>query len=262
MMVRSSAEKLTTDIADLEAVLAKAERPAVRAILDDQLVQLRNEFTTLKPAQGAANPQAAYAKATTGAETTPVRTVVHREREGRDGPTAPTPRQWGMPKLPNPGSQLPKPAAAVPFRAPALALPPPARLPISNARPSVVYSTISSFGWDQDPFGPQAQPAFVYVYITSGVDGVGEAKERVTCDFTPTSFDLKVLGLKGRNLRLLKSGLEKEIVPEESKVIVKKVSLRRVRMGRKRACTSPREPAPVRAFFSRLTSLRLRNRLS
>ena len=55
MMVRSSAEKLTTDIADLEAVLAKAERPAVRAILDDQLVQLRNELTTLKPAQGAAN---------------------------------------------------------------------------------------------------------------------------------------------------------------------------------------------------------------
>ena len=92
-----------------------------------------------------------------------------------------------------------------------------------------MYSTISSFGWDQDPFGPQAQPAFVYVYITSGVDGVGEAKERVTCDFTPTSFDLKVLGLKGKNLRLLKNGLEKEIVPEESKVIVKKVSPRRVR---------------------------------
>jgi hypothetical protein len=34
---------------------------------------------------------------------------------------------------------------------------------------------------------------WVYVYVS--LDGVGEIKDRVTCDFTPSSFDLKVPGL-------------------------------------------------------------------
>lgn len=86
--------------------------------------------------------------------------------------------------------------------------------------PSVSYTTIPSFGWDQDSYS--TDPNFVYVYITSGVDGVGEIKDRVSCDFTASSFDLKVHDLNGKHLRLFKNNLEKDIDPEGSKAIVKK----------------------------------------
>ena len=80
--------------------------------------------------------------------------------------------------------------------------------------------TIPSFGWDQDAYGKE--PHCVYVYVTSGVDGVGEIKERVSCDFTANAFDLRILDLNGKNYRLRKTGLDKSIVPAESKCIVKK----------------------------------------
>lgn len=84
----------------------------------------------------------------------------------------------------------------------------------------LTYTTIPSFGWDQDGYG--TEPNYVYVYITSGLDGVGNLpKENITCDFKTGSFDLKVHGFNGKNLRLLKDNLDKEIVPEESKLIVK-----------------------------------------
>ena len=81
---------------------------------------------------------------------------------------------------------------------------------------AITWTNISSFGWDQDTYGKD--PNFVYVYIMSGVDGVGDIKEKVSCEFTNSAFDLKIVGLNGKNYRLLKNGLEKEIVPESSKV--------------------------------------------
>jgi hypothetical protein len=39
----------------------------------------------------------------------------------------------------------------------------------------------------------------VTVYVT--LDGVGEVKERVTCDFTSSSFDLKVCTAAGSHCR-------------------------------------------------------------
>eukprot|EP00933_Yihiella_yeosuensis_P039784 TRINITY_DN33951_c0_g1_i1.p1 TRINITY_DN33951_c0_g1~~TRINITY_DN33951_c0_g1_i1.p1 ORF type:complete len:234 (-),score=63.10 TRINITY_DN33951_c0_g1_i1:74-775(-) len=58
-------------------------------------------------------------------------------------------------------------------------------------------------------------------------------KENVTCDFTEASFDLKVVGLDGQNYRFLRTNLEKDIVPAESGVKVKKnhviVSMRKVK---------------------------------
>lgn len=62
----------------------------------------------------------------------------------------------------------------------------------------------------------------MYVYCMSGLDGVGDIKDRVSCEFTKSSFDLKILGYNGKNLRLFKNNLDKEILPEESKAIVKK----------------------------------------
>lgn len=78
------------------------------------------------------------------------------------------------------------------------------------------FTSITAFGWDS---GGYDNP-WVYVYVT--LEGVGEVKDGVTCDFTRDSFDLRVMGLKGKAYRLLKDNLEKDIVPEESKVIVKK----------------------------------------
>ncbi|KAI9895980.1 hypothetical protein PsorP6_003115 [Peronosclerospora sorghi] len=107
------------------------------------------------------------------------------------------------------------------------------------------FTEISRFGWEDDGYGKEK----VMVYITSGIDGVGNLpKENVTCHFTKTSFDLKVrrvccdgvwccscvysrdvidfdcqiLRLNNRNYRLFKQHLEKEIDPEKSTFSVKK----------------------------------------
>ena len=56
----------------------------------------------------------------------------------------------------------------------------------------------------------------------TGMEGVGACKERVSCDFTKSSFDLKILDFNGKDYRLFKDNLDKDIVPEESKVVVKK----------------------------------------
>ena len=81
---------------------------------------------------------------------------------------------------------------------------------------------------------------YVYVHILSGVDGVGEMKDRVSCDFTARSFDLKVIDYNGQNLRLYKNNLFAAIVPEESKVVVKKnslkIKLRKVKVADREYC--------------------------
>ena len=51
------------------------------------------------------------------------------------------------------------------------------------------FSEIGRFGWEDEGYGKDK----VAVYVMSGIDGVGLVpKENVTCDFTKTSFDLKV----------------------------------------------------------------------
>jgi hypothetical protein len=54
------------------------------------------------------------------------------------------------------------------------------------------------------------------------LENVGTVKDNVTCDFTNCSFDLKVHGLNGKNYRLINDNLEKDIVPGQSKFVVKK----------------------------------------
>eukprot|EP00929_Paragymnodinium_shiwhaense_P102991 TRINITY_DN66260_c0_g1_i1.p1 TRINITY_DN66260_c0_g1~~TRINITY_DN66260_c0_g1_i1.p1 ORF type:complete len:266 (+),score=106.83 TRINITY_DN66260_c0_g1_i1:76-873(+) len=59
------------------------------------------------------------------------------------------------------------------------------------------------------------------------------AADAVTCDFTESSFDLKVMGFEGANHRMIKTNLEKDIDPAASSVRVKKnhviVSLAKVK---------------------------------
>ncbi|GLD94374.1 hypothetical protein PINS_up002985 [Pythium insidiosum] len=82
-----------------------------------------------------------------------------------------------------------------------------------------VYTEISRFGWEDEGYGKDK----VMVHIMSGIDGVGDLpKENVTCQFTKDSFDLKILGLGGKNYRLVKHHLDKEIDASKSSVRVKK----------------------------------------
>ncbi|KUF86291.1 Calcyclin-binding protein [Phytophthora nicotianae] len=81
------------------------------------------------------------------------------------------------------------------------------------------FTEISRFGWEDDGYGKEK----VAVYVMSGIDGVGNLpKENVTCHFTKTSFDLKIVGLDNKNFRLFKQHLEKEIDPAKSSFRVKK----------------------------------------
>ena len=83
---------------------------------------------------------------------------------------------------------------------------------------AVDYVSITKFGWDQGEYNSTA----VNIYLRGPeLEGVGQAKDRVTCDFTKSSFDLKIVDHKGKNYRLLKDNLDKDIIPEESKVRVK-----------------------------------------
>jgi len=108
-------------------------------------------------------------------------------------------------------------AAAVMPAAPA---PGPVKLasPAAPAGDKVDWTEVPSFAWDQGEHNSQ----WVSVYLMSGLDGVGDVKDGVSCDFTTSSFDLKIVGLHGKNYRLCKTNLDKEIDAEKSKIVVKK----------------------------------------
>ncbi|CAN0536895.1 unnamed protein product, partial [Ectocarpus sp. 8 AP-2014] len=78
------------------------------------------------------------------------------------------------------------------------------------------YATVEKFAWDQGSFSSPK----VSVYVP--LEGVGAAKERVSCSFTSRGFDLTVKDLNGKSYRLLQNNLDKDIVPGESKILVKR----------------------------------------
>ena len=82
-----------------------------------------------------------------------------------------------------------------------------------------MWTTIQNLACD---FGGYSG-AKVTVYIDEGLEGVGAIpRSNVTCDFTSDSFDLKVIGLNGRNYRVVKRNLEKDIDPAGSILKVRK----------------------------------------
>ena len=82
------------------------------------------------------------------------------------------------------------------------------------AIPGAKYIVPPSFAWDQSD-------AYVTVYVRDLI-GVGSLdKSKVTVDFTKESFDLCVHDLEGKNYRVLRDNLDKDIVPGESKLKIK-----------------------------------------
>ena len=82
------------------------------------------------------------------------------------------------------------------------------------AVPGAKYVVPSSFGWDQ-------KGDWITIYIRD-LPGVGALdKSKVTCDFSKDSFDLCIHDLDGKNYRVVRDNLDKDIVAEESKIRVK-----------------------------------------
>ncbi|ERN06697.1 hypothetical protein AMTRI_Chr01g134860 [Amborella trichopoda] len=87
--------------------------------------------------------------------------------------------------------------------------------PIANTTvpvttPGLNYTTLSSFSWEQD-----AEKLKIYIFL-EGVD-----HEKVETVLKPMSVDVKFHDVQGKNYRCAIPKLNKEIVPEKSKVIVK-----------------------------------------
>jgi len=91
--------------------------------------------------------------------------------------------------------------------------------PSHHVQEEEVFTEIATFGWEDEGYGKHK----VMVYIMSNIDGVGALpRNQVTCDFTPSSFDLKIKQLNGKNYRLIRHNLEKEVNPQKCSFKVKK----------------------------------------
>ena len=226
----SSLADLAADMADAEELLSKATRPRVRALVTEYLSQLREEYITRTGSRSSAPPSQTAAQSSSTSSVAdpkiPAHDLLFKPVTSQGDTADATQAQPGASPDPPVSTPTPAPAPAQIPRAPAAPPPKPVRIenpPAPSGASEKTYSTIPSFGWDQDSYG--TEPSYVYVYLMSGLDGVGDVKDQVSCDFTPTSFDLKIHGYKGKNLRLLRNNLDKDIVPAESKV---PHSLRRV----------------------------------
>ncbi|KAL5997581.1 hypothetical protein ACLOJK_008511 [Asimina triloba] len=90
---------------------------------------------------------------------------------------------------------------------------PPAATPSQNyvtATPSLNYVTLGSFSWDQD-----SDKIKIYVSLE------GVEQEKIETVFKPTSMDIKFHDVQGKNYRCAIPKFNKEIVPDQCKVVVK-----------------------------------------
>ncbi|KAL6614493.1 hypothetical protein ACP70R_036763 [Stipagrostis hirtigluma subsp. patula] len=106
----------------------------------------------------------------------------------------------------NVDAKLAKATAPAPAAVPQAAAPAPAAV----APAGLSYVTLSSFSWDQDN-----EKIKIYVFLE------GVEQEKVETTFKPTSVDIKFHDVQGKNYRCAIPKLNKEIVPEKCKVVVK-----------------------------------------
>ncbi|KAI4343081.1 hypothetical protein MLD38_027624 [Melastoma candidum] len=76
--------------------------------------------------------------------------------------------------------------------------------------PGVSYTTLGSFSWDQD-----CDKVKIYISL-EGVD-----QEKIEADFKLMSVDIRIHDVNGKNYRCAIPKLNKEIVPDKCKVLVK-----------------------------------------
>ncbi|CAK9191155.1 unnamed protein product [Sphagnum troendelagicum] len=83
-------------------------------------------------------------------------------------------------------------------------------LEIKKFQPIVQYITLATFSWDQDYDK-------VKIYITLE----GASQDKTEANFHSDSVDLKIHDVSGKNYRCSVPKLNKTIIPEQSKVLVK-----------------------------------------
>jgi calcyclin binding protein len=77
------------------------------------------------------------------------------------------------------------------------------------------YIPIESYSWDQGEYNTPTVSIFI------DLEDVGKVKDQVSISFTKSSFDVKVHNLNNKNYRLVKDNLDKDIIPDKSKYIIK-----------------------------------------
>ncbi|KAK7854654.1 calcyclin-binding protein [Quercus suber] len=95
--------------------------------------------------------------------------------------------------------------------APPLQIPTPiSTAPKASPIPALNYVTLGSFSWDQDD-----DKVKIYIFLE------GVEQEKMETEFKPISLDVKFHDVQGKNYRCAIPKLNKEIVPEKCKVIIK-----------------------------------------
>ena len=198
------AEAVGKDLAEAKSLLARATRPNVKQVLASFIkTQTARELELLT---GSAQEGEDPALST---EFPP---------DGPPNPCPPEPKKNASdpgdalpvaPRFKVAPSQLPKDVAS----------PAPTKLVrAGSAGPTTTKTTwvAPAYGWEQGEYNSP------WVNIMISIDGVGAAKDRSSCDFGVDSFDLRITDVAGKNYRLFVEALDKDIVPAESKILVKK----------------------------------------
>jgi calcyclin binding protein len=181
-----------SELAEAESLLAKATFPAIQKLLQDHI-------SSLKVAGQKSDKKIS---------------------DLEQPPKANVPAPVALPSVVLPVADVAKPATAAAAKdTPAVAANASPVVPVRTAAvkgQSLTYIPIEDFAWDQGEYGSNTVSIFV------DLTGVGAVKDRVEFSCTKSSFDLKVTDLNGKNYRLIKENLDKDIIVSESKIVVKK----------------------------------------
>jgi len=117
------------------------------------------------------------------------------------------------------GVEISKEAAPASAPAPAPApVPAPVAVPaaVAPVMPSQHYTTIDKYMFDAGSYGSPT----VSIYVA--LPNVGSIpRDNITCEFTPSSFNLIVRDLGGKSYRLVNDNLDNDIETDKSKILVK-----------------------------------------
>eukprot|EP00965_Chrysotila_dentata_P233489 6199609-Pleurochrysis_carterae.AAC.5 len=196
------------DVDELRDLAASCKRPRVKAMLDAYIAQLQAVVDATAPPELALPDESNNATCPP-----PSSSMLATDTQSHSSPVVNGQAPACQAHAAKPVTPTPPPPTPVRISA----------APAANVQSSSTqkpYTTISSYGWDQDDYGKE--PNNVYVYLmASFLEGIGQFKDHVHCSFTENAFDLKIHDFKGKNYRLVVD-LDKSIVPVESKAVVKK----------------------------------------
>ena len=182
--IDARAQERMCDADEIEAALAHISRPSARLHVQNLITKLRKEGKALQRVAASS----CKADAASSMEV--------------DDPTTEPPHKSSN----DINSAFLAQSAPVPTRTPA-------------AVPHVSTSKYQAFPTYFFDAGAYNSPT-VSVYVP--LEGIGQHdRSKISCTFTPSSFDLVVTDFEGKSYRLLNDNLEKDIQPEKSKYILK-----------------------------------------